>query len=175
MYNPLYSRPYAHLIKVFEDILGEISKDLHIRTALAEDVMMLDVRDEQKDTFNLKDPDTIIRTHAWIMQLTPMNYSIFHKDELLLMLTIMPLMSGSAEISFLVDKNFVNASKLVKMQMIKAFNKGLYELPFRRIEAKVKDTFEVGRTFVEKLGMSQEGVLRKFGPENDYILYSLIK
>jgi hypothetical protein len=175
MFNPIYSRPYDHLGQVFGDIAKNLSEDLIVRKSVAEDVLMLNVREEQKDTFDTKDPDLVIRTHAWISQLTPMHYAIFYKNELMLLVNIMPLMCGTAEISFLVDKAFVNSNRLAKVKVIRLFHICLRELPFRRVEAKVKDTFEIGRNFVEKLGMEQEGVLRKYGPSNDYIMYSLIK
>lgn len=175
MYNPIQSRPYEHLIETFREVLAEISPDFFIRKSMAGDVLLLDIRKEQMDTFDNTDADRVIRTHAWIAQLTPMHYTIFYKETMLLIANVMPLMSGTAEISFLVDNAFVNAEKDVKKMLIVGFRKALYELPFRRLEAKVKDEFEIGRTFVERLGFEQEGVLRKYGPENDYIMYSLIK
>ena len=175
LHNPAAERPYDHILHVFRDILSEESPDFHIRKVITEDILLLDIREEQKDTFDNKDVDLVIRTHAWLSQITPMQYTIFHKESIFLLLTIMPLMSGIGEISFLVDNNFVNASKEVKKALLAAFHKGLAEVPFRRIEAKVKDDFVVGRAFVERMGMQQEGVLRKYGPSNDYIMYSLIR
>jgi hypothetical protein len=179
IYNLVIEKPYEHLITVWEELLdkpGEIEGErLSIRKALPQDAFMLDIRDEQKDTFDNSNLDYLIRMHAWLNQLTPMNYTVFHGDKILVMITVLVVLPGVAEISFLTDNNFVKASKLVKFHMIKAFQAALNELPFRRIQAKVKEGFTIGTTFVEKLGFEQEGILKNYGPEDNYISYGLIK
>ena len=179
IYNLVIEKPYEHLITVWEEILekaGEVDgHKLTIRQALPHDAFILDIREEQKDTFDNKDLDYLIRMHAWLNQLTPMNYTVFHGDKILMMITVLVVLPGVAEISFLTDNNFVNASKPVKVSMIKAFHAALRELPFRRLQAKVKEGFTIGTTFVEKLGFEPEGVLKNYGPTDNYIGYGLIK
>ena len=180
MYNLAVNRPYEHILTVWREILanlGEVDNSfLYIRTAIAEDSILLDLRQEQLDTFNAPTRDYLIRAHAWLMLMSPMNYAIFHGDKLLLLVSVIPVADGVAEISFLTDNNLVNASRRVRLAMVKACRAGLDELPFRRLQAKVKEGFDIGTNFVEKLGFSKEGVLNKYGPENDnYIMYGKVR
>ncbi len=180
MYNLAVNRPYEHILTVWREILdnlGEVDNSfLYIRTAMAEDSILLDLRQEQRDTFNSNDLDYLIRAHAWLMLMSPMNYALFHGDNLLLLISVIPTAEGVAEISFLTDNNLVNASRRVRLAMVKAFKAGLDELPFRRLQAKVKEGFTVGTNFVEKLGFIKAGVLTKYGPENDnYIMYCKVR
>jgi len=180
MYNLAVERPYSHILTVWEEVLASLGDvegyPLTIRTALAGDSLLLDLRKEQLDTFNTKDVDYLIRAHAWLMLLSPMNYTVFHGVKILLMISVIPTADGVAEISFLTDNNLVTSSKRVKLAMIKAFRLGLEELPFRRLQAKVKEGFDIGLNFVEKLGFSKEGVLTQYGPEGDnYIMYGKVR
>lgn len=180
MYNLTIERPYEHLLNVWQEILAAVGEveghAITIRTALAGDALLLDVREEQRDTFNNKDIDYLIRAHAWLMMLSPMNYTVFHDDKILMMISISLIADGVAEISFLTDNNFVNSSRLVKIAMIKAFKEATDFLPFRRLQAKVKEGFDIGTRFVERMGMVSEGVLQKYGPEGDnYIMYGKVR
>lgn len=176
MYNLTVERPYSHLIHIWKELLdsvGEVEKgSFHIREALAGDVFLLDVREEQKDTFGGMNADKAIRMHAWLNILSPMHYSVFHDTNLLMMISIIPVADGVGEISFLTDNNFVNASRLVKVHMIKAFKEAVDLLPFRRLQAKVKEGFDIGTNFVERMGFEKEGLLKKYGPDEDnYWMY----
>ena len=180
MYNLTIERPYEHVLHIWSDLLqslGEVSgARFSIRTAEATDSLMLDLRPEQKDTFDVHDVDYLIRAHAWLMLMSPMNYTIFHGNDILLLVSVIPTAPGVAEISFLTDNNLVNATRNVRFSMIKAFKQGLDNLPFRRLQAKVKEGFDIGTTFVEKLGFTKEGVLNQFGPEGDnYIMYGQVR
>ncbi len=176
MYTNSLPKPYEHLIHVWKEILSQESPDLSIEYAQVEDSIELEIRDEQKDTFDPSDRDFLIRSYNWLKLISPMHYTVRHKGNILLLISITPLIEGVAEISFLTDKNFVHADKIVKIQMIRAFRKALDALPFRRVQARVKSGFLIGTNFVEKLGFEQEGVLKQFGPElDDYIMYALLK
>lgn len=177
--NLTIEKPYEHVLPLLQDMLPQHPVDgncLYVREALLTDALLLDIREEQKDTFDASNPDLVYRQHAMLRILTPMNYTVFHGNDILLMATILLAGQGVAEISFLVDKRFVNSSRAVRFAMIKFFQEALQVIPFRRVQAKVKESFAVGRTFVEKLGMEQEGILKKFGPDGaDYVMYGLIK
>lgn len=180
MYNLAVERPYEHLLSVWQEVLAPYDdvagKPLTIRKALAGDALLLDLREEQKDTFDNTNLDYLIKAHAWLSMITPMNYTIFHGDEILLMVSITPVFEGVAEISFLTDKNFVNADRRVKVAMIKSFKEATEFLPFRRLQAKVKEGFDIGINFVERMGLTAEGVLIKYGPEGDnYIMYGKVR
>ena len=180
MYNLTVDRPYNHVLKMWQELLDSFGlvegQPFAIREAVVGDSLLLDLRQEQTDTFDVNDVDYLIRAHAWLMILSPMNYTIFHGDKILLLVSIIPTAPGVAEISFLTDNNLVSASRRVKFTMIKAFKEGLNDLPFRRLQAKVKEGFDVGTTFVEKLGFLKEGVLNQFGPEGDnYIMYGQVR
>lgn len=95
---------------------------------------------------------------------------------MLLMASVIPTAEGVAEISFLTDNNFVNSSKLIKAIMVKAFREATDELPFRRLQAKVKEGFDIGTRFVEGMGFKAEGMLIKYGPEGDnYHMYGKVR
>ncbi len=180
IYNLEFVKPYEHLLRTWKDILSAAGPvdgaEFFIRKAEAHDALLLDIRDEQKDTFDRPSLDWAIKAHAWLSMLSPMNYTIFHGEKMLMCITVMAVSQGVAEISFLTDVNFVDAPRQVKLPLLRAFHKALAELPFKRIQAKVKADFTIGRTFVERMGMSEEGVMRKYGPkDDDYILYALIK
>jgi len=61
MYNLAVERPYSHILTVWEEVLASLGDvegyPLTIRTALAGDSLLLDLRKEQLDTFNTKDVD----------------------------------------------------------------------------------------------------------------------
>lgn len=180
IYNYDIQRPYAHCINIFKEILLKYSpvsgEELTLREAEPEDALKLNIREEQRDCFDNIDMDYAIRMHAYLNLLTPMNYTLLHGDKILMCITIMPKAVGVGEISFLTDQNFVEANKAVKFAVIRAFHEGLDNLPFRRVQCLVREDFEVGRTFVKKMGMEEEGVLRKFGPQNhNYVMHSLLK
>lgn len=176
IYNLTIEKPYEHLLQVWQEVLAIHGPEFSIRKAVPEDGLLLNIRDEQKDTYDNPTLDYLIRMHAFLNMLTPMNYSIFHNDNLMLMATVLPAAEGVGEISFLTDVNFVNAGRLEKLALIKAFHIAIRELPFRRLQAKVKGDFLIGQTFVEKLGFTTEGVMKNYGPKgDDYLLYSLIK
>lgn len=179
-YNLDVKRPYEHLLSVWQEILeaiGEVDGEkLVIRQALAEDGLLLDLREEQLDTFKDETYDSLVRIHAWLMMLSPMNYTLFHGDKLLMMMSVIPVANGVAEISFLTDNNFVNSSKNVKRNMIGAFRQATDFLPFRRLQAKVKKGFDIGARFVEMMGFLPEGILQQFGPEgDDYVMYAKLR
>lgn len=179
LYNLNVEHPYEYLLKVWQDVLEEVGeidgKKLSIRKAEVGDALMLNIREEQKDTFDNSDVDLMIRTHAFLNMLSPMNYAVFYGDELMLLINIVVIIKGVCEISFLTDSCFPCARLAVRYAMIKAFKKALEELPFRRIQAKVREDFIVGRKFVEKLGLKTEGTLKKFGPDgHDYMMYALL-
>lgn len=49
------------------------------------------------------------------------------------------------------------------------------EYKFRRIQASVLESFEVGHRFVKRLGFTDEGVMRKYGPNGvNFRRYALI-
>lgn len=180
IYNLLIEKPYEHVLIHWQERLKELGpvqgEEFSIRYAIPEDGLLLDIRDEQRDTFDKPSYDYLVRTHAHLNILTPMNYTIFHGDKLMLMTSIIIEATRVAEISFLVDKNLPGASKIVRFNMIKLFKQAIEDLPFPRIQARVKSSFQVGRDFVEKMGMEKEGVLRQFGVSGeDYIMYGLIK
>lgn len=177
LYNLNVETPYEYLLKVWQDILEDTGvvcgKELTIRKALLEDAFLVNIRPEQADTFDNTNVDLIIRTHAFLNMLSPMNYSIFYGDDLLMLISIVVVINGVAEISFLTDVNFTLSTIPVRIAMIKAFKRALDALPFRRVQAKVDSQFKVGQNFVTKLGFQKEGVLRSFGPNcSDYIMYA---
>lgn len=180
MYNLTIERPYEHLLSVWKEILSPYTDvsgaALTIREALAGDALLLDLRAEQRDTFDNTNIDYLIKAHAWLNLISPMNYTLFHGDKILMMISIIPVFEGVAEISFLTDNNFVNADKRVKLAMIRAFKEATDFLPFRRLQAKVKEGFDIGTKFVESMGLVAEGVLSKYGPEGDnYIMYGKVR
>lgn len=170
IYNLVLDLPYAHVLPLLQTIFEE--EGFTVRKSCVEDGLLLNIREEQKDTFNNKDLDLLLRTHAYLEMLTPMNYAVFGPGGLLLLASILVVCPGVAEITFLVDENLVSADKKTRFKLIRAFRQAIEILPFRRIQAKVKDSFTIGRNFVEKLGFESEGLLRKYGPDSDYILYS---
>lgn len=176
IHNLTLNKPYEHLLQVWQEVLAEADANLFIREAIPEDGILLNIREEQKDTYDNPSLDYLIRIHAFLKMLTPMNYSIFHKNDLLLMANILPVAEGVGEISFLTDTNFVTAPREIKLPLLQAFHTVLRELPFRRLQAKVKHDFNIGKIFVERMGFVAEGVLKNYGPlGDDYIMYSLIK
>lgn len=179
LYNLNVDLPFSYLLNVWQEVLEKTGivhgKALSIRKAEISDALMLNIRKEQADTFDNSDYDLMIRTHAFLNMLSPMNYAVFYGDDLLMLISIIVIIKGVAEISFLTDENFTCSTLSVRMAMIKAFKKALDELPFRRIQAKVKKDFTVGTRFVEALGFESEGMMRCFGPNNtDYVMYSLL-
>lgn len=179
LYNLNVDPPFSHLLQVWQEVLEQAGpihkKTLSIRKAEVGDAFMLNIRKEQADTFDNSDYDLMVRTHAFLNMLSPMNYSVFYGDDLLMLISIIVVIKGVAEISFLTDENFTCSILSVRMAMIKAFKKALNELPFRRIQAKVNNDFTIGKRFVEALGFEPEGTMRSFGPENtDYVMYSLL-
>lgn len=70
-----YELPYAHLLTVWQERLadvGEVCGDhFTIRNAVAEDGLMINVRDEQSETFDNSNYHEIVRTHAWLNLPTP--------------------------------------------------------------------------------------------------------
>jgi len=180
MYNLTVERPYEHLLKVFQDISSGIGlvegHPILIRKAIAQDALLLNVREEQKDTFGGMSLDKAVRMHAWLEILSPMNYTVFHDDKMLLLVSIIPVSEGVAEISFLTDVNFVEASRKIKIAMIRLFKQTVEVLPFRRLQAKVKEGFDIGTRFVESMGLTSEGILKGYGPDGDnYIMYGKIR
>lgn len=173
IYNLVLEVPYEHVLGLLKSIFEP--EGFFIRKAEAEDGLFLNIRLEQSDTFNRNDLDYLIRTHAHLNMLTPMNYAVFKDDKLFLLANILVVSDGVAEISFLVDQNLVTADRLTRLKLVRAFKKSIEELPFRRIQAKVKESFDIGRNFVEKLGFISEGVLREYGPKSNYVMYSKIR
>lgn len=175
LYNLTITKPYEHILPIWQEFLLEQSEDFILRRAEATDGMILDVREEQADTFDPSDIDNCIRMHAGLNMLTPMNYALFYKEDLLLLITVMAAAQKVGEISFLVDKKFVSASPKVKLMLLKAFNKALVSLPFYRLQAKVKNTFEAANKFVQAMGFKAEGNLEGYdGEGRDYTMYSRI-
>lgn len=180
LYNLNVDNPYEYLLTVWQEVLEEAGEvkgaSFSIRKACVEDAFLLKIREEQADTFDNSDVDLMIRTHAFLNMMSPMNYALFYGDDLFMLINIIVVLNGVGEISFLTDQNFTCSTWAVRLAIIKAFKKALAELPFRRIQAKVKDDFIVGKNFVQKLGFEAEGVMRNFGPNNtDYVLYSLLR
>jgi len=182
MANTIHNyQPYAHVVHLLQDILdtsGEVdSFPFYIRDMEPSDLLLLDLREEQKKTLTEHvTADWAVRAHAWINLITPMNYAIFHGHELLMLITIKEEVKGVADVSFLTDTNFVSASRAVKIAIIKAMHRTIMEIPFHRIQAKVDSTFVIGRNFVEKMGLTEEGVLKSYGHNgDDYIMYGLVK
>lgn len=175
LYNLTITKPYEHILPVWQEILYSQSEDFYLRKSEATDGMILDVREEQLDTFDPSDTDTCIRMHAGLNLLTPMNYALFYKEDLLLLITVMAAAQKVGEISFLVDKKFVTADPKVKLMLLRAFNKALPELPFYRLQAKVKNTFEAANKFVLAMNFKPEGNLEGYGGQGvDYTMYSRI-
>lgn len=175
-----YELPYAHLLTVWQERLadvGEVCGDhFTIRNAVAEDGLMINVRDEQSETFDNSNYHEIVRTHAWLNLLTPMNYAIFHGENLLMLISIFVIGKGVGEISFLTDDNFVKAPLAVRLSMLRSFQFAVTNAPFHRLQAKVKDSFMIGRKFVEGMGFENEGTLKGYGENGaDYIIYGLAK
>lgn len=180
IHNFTVEMPYEHILLEWKELLlnqGLIEgHHIHIRKAIPEDGMVLNIREEQEDTFDNSDFNMMVRIHAFLNLLTPMNYTIFHNDQLLFMVTVTVPMNGVAEVSFLVDKAFVESSKRIRFAMIRAFKEAVSNLPFRRIQAKVNVNFDIGLRFVENLGFEKEGLLKHYGPNNtDYIMYALVR
>lgn len=176
-----FVHPYGHVFKLMRDVVDTIpevdGRRFTVFKCSVEDVTRLDLREEQRHTFDNTDIDFVIRAHAWLNLLTPMNYSLYHGDELLLLASIQPTAIGVGEISFLVDKNLVNASKLVRFHSLQIFRKAIDALPFHRLQARVATNFPVAVRFVEGMGLEREGVLKGFGQQNkqDYYIYGLVK
>jgi hypothetical protein len=169
-------KPYGHILHVWKELVDKVpavkGAKFTIRESTPEDLMTINVRREQTDTFESKPLDFCIRAHAWANLLSPMNYTILHGEDKLLMVTVMPVSVGIAEISFLTDQAFVDSPLAIRLRMLKIFKEGLEELPFRRLQAKVRCDFQIGVNFVQYLGFEQEGVLKEFGPQgHDYIIF----
>lgn len=172
--------PYEHLLHIWEDLVSQApeveGKKFRIQKATIRDARGLNIRAEQADTYDRNDLDFIIRMHAWMNLLTPMNYTLFHGDDILVMITIMPIADGVGDICFLTDNNLANGSKLLRFNVIKLFKQALLEAPFRRLQAKVKEGFDIGTNFVEKLGFEREGLLKQFGGDgSNYHMYGMLK
>lgn len=175
-----YELPYTHLLHVWQEIAHDIGpvhgEYFYVVQAEPEHAYHMKIRSEQAHTFNPTDWEEIYKLHAWLNILTPMNYSLYHGRNLLMMSNILPVAPQVGEISFLTDENMVQASISVKRKLMLLFKKALDELPFPRLQSKVDVKFEAGQKFVERLGFEKEGVLRKFGPSrDDYIMYGLLK
>lgn len=180
LYNLNVDHPYEYLLKIWQEVLkdvGEIDGNfLTIRKAEVSDAFILNIREEQADTFDNSDVDLMVRTHAFLNMLSPMNYAVFYGDQIMMLINIIVVISGVCEISFLTDRSFPCSKLAIRIALIKGFKKALNVLPFRRIQAKVRTDFKVGINFVEKLGFKPEGILKKFGPNNtDYTMYCLLQ
>lgn len=80
-----------------------------------------------------------------------------------------------AEAWLMFSMRFYKHKTLALRILIKEFKKLIAEHKFTRVQAVVPTTFFKGQRFVEWLGFQKEGVLRKYGPENeDMIMYSKI-
>jgi len=177
LHNFVIEKPYEHVLHIFKDLLGKRNlPGLSLEEAQVSHALALNVRDEQKDTFNNSEVDLIVRAQAGIRMMTPMNYRLALNNKTLLLCSILPVISGVAEISFLVDVNFLKLDRKEKIAVIRFFIEALDFLPFRRIQAKVRSDFDIGQNFVEHLGFKEEGTMRKFGPDgHDYKMYGLLR
>ena len=179
MHNFQIIKPYEHVIYMFKEVIDLVppikGEKLSIRYSLPEDALVLNVRDEQKDTFKSNDLDHCIRVHAWLNMISQIHYTLFNVNSILLLVSILPVTEGIAEISFLTDQSFVESPLSVRIHMLRVFKETLDLLPFRRLQAKVKHNFKVGIDFVEYLGFVKEGVLKEFGPLfDDYYIFGRV-
>lgn len=178
--NYSWERPYGHMFEVFKEIFedaGQVrGKSFSVELVEVPHAQELQIREEQKETFDNTNLDNLMRLHAYLNIMTPMNYTLRWGPDIMLIASVFPQTESVCEISFLVDKKFVESPLAVRLAVIKAFKRCIDSLPFYRKQAKVKSTFEIGQRFVESMGLTKEGIMRKFGPDRaDYIMYALVQ
>jgi hypothetical protein len=173
-------RPFAHVYNLLKDIADSSPSIEGVKFSLVkskpEHAFGLDLRPEQAGSLDLSDYDYLVRVSAWYEILTPMNYSLFFGEDLIMLMNIMPTSDGVAEICFLTDNNLRKLSIPAKRTFMSLMKQAIDIIPFHRVQAKVDSNFKMGQRFVEHLGLEKEGVLRSYGKDRvDHIMYSIIK
>lgn len=173
-------RPYAHVYNLLKDIADSSpvieGTKFSLVKARPEHVYGLNLRAEQSGSLDLTDYDYLVRVSAWYELLTPMNYSLFYGEDLIMVMNILSTSEGVAEICFLTDDNLRKLSIPAKRVFMSLMRQAIDTIPFHRVQAKVDATFKAGQRFVEYLGLEKEGILRQYGRDRvDHIMYSIIK
>ncbi len=100
-------------------------------------------------------------------------FSLIDNGHLVVSGGIFPIWNGTGE-AWLIPSDDIPKYKLQIIKTLKNHIKTITEEDeLHRLQATVRDDFDVAKRFIEFLGFKREGLLKNFGPDRcDHIMYS---